>query len=147
MLKFASLVLTPFIKVAYATGSTNHRGWGEKFRWYTLEDGFEVAKSEKKPVMVIVHKQSCKACQHQKSWFSRSTAILNLSQSFVMVNLEQSEVPNDRRFSPDGTYVPRILFFDPEGHLKDIKSMDGDYEYNYRTEQDLIRKMRIAAEQ
>ncbi|KAK0057647.1 thioredoxin domain-containing protein 12 [Biomphalaria pfeifferi] len=134
--------------LTYTSGDDNHRGWGEKIDWYTLGVALQKAKKEHKHMMIVIHRMTCSACWYQKSWFSKSPAILNLSKNFVMVNMEAGRVPNDEQFSPDGHYVPRILFFNPQGRLMPhVKFSYNDlYQYNYPGEGDLIRNMKLVAE-
>ena len=67
---------------------------------------------------VIIHKTSCPACKSLKPKFSSSDEISKLSNNFVMVNANNGEDPSsDPKLSPDGSYVPRILFLNPEGEL------------------------------
>jgi len=67
---------------------------------------------------VIIHKTSCPACKSLKPKFSGSDEIATLSKEFVMVNANNGADPSsDAGFSPDGSYVPRILFLNPAGEL------------------------------
>ena len=45
-----------------------------------------------------------------KPKFGASAEIAALAKSFVMVNVEDDEEPTDSQFSPDGGYIPRILY-------------------------------------
>jgi hypothetical protein len=65
-----------------------------------------------------------------------------------MVNMKKNEIPSqDRaRFQPDGTYVPRILFFTPDGEfMKDIYNRhpkaDDKYKYFYSNTNQIINSM------
>lgn len=111
-------------------------GLGERINWMRLEEGYKVAKSEGKPLMLIIHKSWCGACKgnaffpaklppaanklHQfvsflalKPKFAESDEIFELSKKFVMVNTMDDDEPKagDDRYTPDGGYIPRILFY------------------------------------
>lgn len=56
------------------------RGFGQTYRWVKLEDAFEQARDEGKPIFLIIHKETCPACLALKEKFSRSFRILDLSR-------------------------------------------------------------------
>ncbi|GFR64111.1 thioredoxin domain-containing protein 12-like [Elysia marginata] len=146
MARYMVAVLTPWLKsVAAVSTASLHRGWGDKIEWYTMNDGLQRAAAENKHMMVIVHLMTCPACVRKKTWFSRSQAIADLSQHFVMVNVQPSEVPRYiKDLAPDGHYVPRILFMTPKGRvLRGIRTNHPEYGYVYMDEHQLVHNMKM----
>lgn len=104
------------------------RGWGEDIAWKTLDDGLNEAKKSDKPLMLLIHKTWCGGCKALKSVFSQSQEIADLSKDFVMVNLEDEEEPKDEKYSPDGKYIPRILFLLSSGEvMEDVYNKNGKH--------------------
>ncbi len=63
---------------------------------------------------------------------SVSEKFKELSENFLMVNLEDNEEPTDPKFAPDGNYIPRIYFIDPNGNLRyDLLNQLGNPNYKY----------------
>ncbi|BFY98805.1 hypothetical protein BsWGS_01845 [Bradybaena similaris] len=134
---------------ASLAGPAEARGWGDNISWLTLDAGFKKAKEENLPMMVIIHRMTCGACVYQKKWFSRSKTIQSLSKNLVMVNLEIHEVPKSPEFNPDGFYVPRILFFSPQGKLlTDVNvKYNPQYKFNYPGEIYLTGNMKAVVDE
>ncbi|XP_019582203.1 anterior gradient protein 3 [Rhinolophus sinicus] len=89
------------------------RGWGDDITWVqTYEEGlFHIQKSNK-PLMVIHHLEDCQYCQALKKVFAQNKEIQEMAQNnFIMLNLMHETT--DKNLSPDGQYVPRIMFVDP----------------------------------
>ncbi|KFP92842.1 Anterior gradient protein 2, partial [Haliaeetus albicilla] len=64
-----------------------------------------------KPLMIIHHLDDCPHSQALKKVFAEHKDIQKLAEKFVLLNLVYETT--DKNLSPDGQYVPRILFIDP----------------------------------
>lgn len=75
--------------------------------------------------------------------------IASLSSDFVMVRSKaedaSSEFNTDQRFSPDGSYFPRILFFDSEGRLlEEVVQRSDKYKYFHHSPESIVEAMKTA---
>ncbi|XP_067932466.1 thioredoxin domain-containing protein 12-like [Watersipora subatra] len=108
------------------------RGWGDSIAWMTLDKGLETARTEDKPLMLIIHKSWCGACKALKPRFADSSEIAELSEKFIMVNTLDDEEPKDKKYAPDGGYIPRIFFMNPNGEIiSDVYNESGNAQYKY----------------
>ncbi|XP_006085111.1 anterior gradient protein 3 isoform X2 [Myotis lucifugus] len=91
---------------------TLSRGWGDDITWVqTYEEGlFHIQKSNK-PLMIIHHLDECPHSQALKKVFAENKEIQKLAEQFILLNLVYETT--DKHLSPDGQYVPRIMFIDP----------------------------------
>ncbi|XP_061111157.1 anterior gradient protein 2 homolog [Conger conger] len=92
---------------------TLSRGWGDELMWtQTYEEALYKAKSSNKPLMVIFHLEDCPHSLALKKAVANSKEIQKLADDdFILLNLVYETT--DKHLSPDGQYVPRILFVDP----------------------------------
>ncbi|XP_035698993.1 thioredoxin domain-containing protein 12-like [Branchiostoma floridae] len=125
------------------------RGFGDNFAWKDFQSGLQEAKETKKPLLLLIHKSWCGACKALKPKFAASKQIQDLSKHFVMVNVEDDEEPHGEEYTPDGGYIPRILFMDPEGKVRrDIVNINGNpsYRYYYPDPIQVVDSMKLALE-
>lgn len=122
-------------------------GYGDQIAWRGLEEGFKEAAALGRPMMLVVHAGWCPRCKELKQRFF-DPAIVETSDQLIMVNLDQDETPEALRHGPDGQYIPRILFFDAQGHLDADLSNPGrsKYKYFYTPKDDLGAIMQQALE-
>ncbi|XP_047461167.1 anterior gradient protein 2 homolog [Mugil cephalus] len=117
MLLVLVVVSSTFAKYIPKSGKrvpqTLSRGWGDQLIWaQTYEEGLYWSRSRNKPLMVIFHLPDCPHSQALKKVFSEDNEIQkSLDEEFIVLNLMYETT--DKHLSPDGQYVPRILFVDP----------------------------------
>ncbi|XP_066431807.1 anterior gradient protein 1-like [Eleutherodactylus coqui] len=92
---------------------TLSRGWGDSIQWaQTYEEALAKARDLRKPLMVIHHLEDCPFSQALKKAFATDDLAQKLArEDFVMLNVVHP-VPDENQ-SPDGHYVPRVMFVDP----------------------------------
>ncbi|XP_048507799.1 thioredoxin domain-containing protein 12-like [Athalia rosae] len=137
-IKLLNIKNTYVVNLIFAKNSSGEHaddnGFGKLYKWQTVTNGFVEAKKSRKPIMIIIHKSGCQACINLHKKFANSPKLLDLSQHFVMINVDSSrgdELPDN--FFPDGSYVPRILFMRPDGELlREIVNTDPNREPNYK---------------
>ncbi|XP_029164062.1 thioredoxin domain-containing protein 12-like [Nylanderia fulva] len=148
---FTTLACYIFGTAVVANDDSNY--FGHMYKWKNLRDGFREAKICRKPIFLLIHKPGCPTCEKLKPKFINSIRLLDLSKHFVMVDARKGEIPaqDEARFQPDGTYVPRILFFTPDGEfMEDIYNRhpkaDNKYKYFYNSTSQIIDSMILALE-
>nr|XP_018913481.1 PREDICTED: thioredoxin domain-containing protein 12-like isoform X1 [Bemisia tabaci] len=148
---FSLALVSALITLQDAARESIDGGFGPNIKWYnSLEEGILAAQSDMRPIMVIVHRSWCPACKKLKPELVNSREYFDLSQYFVMVNLDdESDAQDAKRLVPDGGYVPRILFLDWNGELRPEfwnKYGSGKYKYYHSSAQTVTSLMRSALE-
>ncbi|XP_042864539.1 thioredoxin domain-containing protein 12-like [Penaeus japonicus] len=145
---FGSVFLLACLAGLASCDEDRGKGLGEKYDWHTLEEGLKISETTGKPLMLIIHKSWCGACKAFKPKFAASSEILELSENFVMVNTLDDEEPKDEKYTPDGGYIPRILFLDSEGKVHpELYNVNGNpkYKYFYFDDKSVAETMKAAA--
>jgi len=136
-MKFWSL----FIGAVFAADS---HGWNDNIDWVTLDEAKEASKTNGKPTMLVIHKSWCGACKSLKPKFAEDKDIEKLSSKFNMVNALDDDEPKGAEFTPDGGYIPRILFLDTDGNvMKEKINVGGNdkYKYYYPSTAGIVKSM------
>ncbi len=109
-----------FFPLALANaGTANHADVfnGAEINWRDAKSGIYEATKTSKPVIMVMHATWCSACKRYRSVFN-DPGVVAASKDFVMILVEaDKEKELNSAFSPDGTYVPRTMFVDPEGNV------------------------------
>jgi protein-disulfide reductase (glutathione) len=121
-------------------------GWNDDIAWRALDEGLREAKQSGMPLMLVVHTDWCGNCQKLKPTFA-SQRLAQLSEQFVMVHVDQDAHPEVTLYGPDGEYIPRVMFLDPDGNI-DAQLQNPNrrdrFRYFYTPQDDLVASMREA---
>lgn len=130
------------------TATAPSHGFGDAIAWRHLDEGLAEAKSDGRPLMLVVHASWCTQCKALKPAFS-DERLAALSERFVMVNADQDQTPAVLSYAPDGSYIPRVLFIDPTTGNADESLRNPQrsrYHYYYGPQDDLPAMMEKALE-
>jgi thiol-disulfide isomerase/thioredoxin len=116
--------------------------------WHTWDEGLRLAKAQHKPMMVVVYADWCPKCRALAPVFAMKE-VATLARKMIVVRQNHDDDPAwlqpfNQKY---GGYVPRIFFFDDDGHVKeDVKSGHPRYPFFYAAQQpeSLTRSMRQA---
>lgn len=100
-------------EVPVTVPKTLSRGWGDSIEWVqTYEEALAKSRELRKPLMVIHHLEDCPFSQELRKAFAGDAMAQKLAQEdFIMLNVVHPVA--DENQSPDGLYVPRVIFVDP----------------------------------
>jgi thiol:disulfide interchange protein len=101
---------------------------GAEIAWQDVGPGIRESTRTGKPVIMLFHASWCTSCKrYRQVWKDRG--VVAASKDFVMILVDVDKDPDaNGAFSPDGTYVPRTIFYNAEGDvMADIKGKDPEY--------------------
>lgn len=81
--------------------------------WFSFDEGVEAAQASGKPAMAIVQAEWCPRCTEYAALYGQD-AVVESTEDFVMIWLDEDD-PAAARLAPDGGYVPRTVFLQPDG--------------------------------
>lgn len=101
---------------------------GAEIAWREVGPGIREANRSGKPVVMLFHASWCGSCKrYREVW--KDPGVVAAAKSFVMILVDVDADPGaNGAFSPDGTYVPRTIFYTAEGDvMKDMRGKDPEY--------------------
>ena len=135
MMLRALVIAATCLVAARAAGGA--RGFNDNIDWTPAQKCTEKnlaaahAANPNKPHLVLVHKTWCGACKALKGAWKDDASIEALSENFVMTNCEDDEEPDGEKWTPDGGYIPRLMFVGDDGNLLSVTNEKGNPQYKY----------------
>jgi len=132
-----AVLLLAALPLATQAGTANYASaWnGAEINWRDPRSGISEATKTNRPVLMVFHATWCSFCRRFQRVF-KDPAIVAASRDFVMILADvDTEKELNGAFSPDGTYVPRTLFIDPEGNVSN-KLVGPDPQYPHSLDVD-----------
>jgi thiol:disulfide interchange protein len=101
-----------------AAAGKNADSWNPtEIAWRGYDEGLAEAKAQRRPILLVFFTSWCPHCANYSKVFG-DPRVVEAAKQFVMIRLDgdkNGEV--SARFAPDGEYVPRTFFVDPDGKL------------------------------
>ncbi len=113
----------------HATGES----WnGTQIDWVDYDQGLARAKTQHKPVCLVFFATWCPHCKNYSHVFEDPRVVVE-AKKFVMVHIDVDRQPDvARRYSLDGSYIPRTYFISPTGKVaRDIRAPRDRFQYFY----------------
>lgn len=148
---FATLLALASCSTADAPGSASPRALDPaptEIAWEDFETGLSRAQREQKPFVLVFTATWCSQCAIYRTVLA-NPQVVAASQDLVMIRVDITEHPDlNQRYAYDGGYVPRTMFFGPDGtHRAELKANARDsfkYFLNPRDPNELLGLMRRA---
>jgi thioredoxin-like negative regulator of GroEL len=121
---------------------------GQEVAWRDMGTGVKESIETQKTVLIVFHATWCQVCRKFREVF-KDRDIVEASRDLVMILIDVDKDPDiNGAFAPDGGYVPRTVFLDPEGNVRDdLQSSNPKYRYSADVDgpAELLSLMRRAA--
>lgn len=130
------------------TRTADAHGFNDAIAWTPLQQAIADSADTSMPLMLVVHASWCSKCKALAPSFG-NPELQALSEKFIMVNVDQDATPESLQYAPDGTYIPRVLFFDPKTGEVDpelLNPVRNRFKYFYMPKDDLVGTMKKALE-
>jgi protein-disulfide reductase (glutathione) len=101
---------------------------GEQIAWQNVGPGIQESTRTGKTVVMVFHASWCTSCKrYRQVW--KDPGVVAAARDLVMILVDVDTEPTaNGAFSPDGTYVPRTIFYSPEGDvMTDLRGKDPEY--------------------
>ena len=107
-------------------------GWNEsQIHWESYEAGLARARTESRPVVLVVSATWCSHCRTYSHVFE-DARIVDRARRFVMVHIDQDrEGEVAARYALDGQYVPRTYLLAPDGSPMPVTASHPRFHYFY----------------
>lgn len=122
------------LSVVFSGIATSHAaspGWNNgKIKWMSFTKGMKEAQKTGKPMLVVFEAKWCKICkQYRRQFYKKSVVAMSKNLVMVMVNIEKNR-GLQKKYSPDGGYIPRTMAFSPKGYLNEgLTASHPDFKY------------------
>jgi thiol:disulfide interchange protein len=131
-----------------AATSNSKMAWGDKITWHSWESAQALARSDGKPICVVVYAEWCARCKELAPVFA-TPEVASAAAGLVMVHQDQDEPAAwlTEKLGAYGNYVPRVLFLAPDGNVRtDLTSGHPRYPHFYApmVADQLVANMRAA---
>jgi protein-disulfide reductase (glutathione) len=147
---------TPRRERAVATESTEHApaksdpiAWSDAIAWRDWDGALRAAEAEQKSICVVVYADWCARCKELAPEFAKPE-LVSAAAGLIMVRQDQDQRAAwlAQHLGSYGDYVPRVLFLDPHGQVReDLQSGHPRFPYFYAplVTDRLVANMRAAA--
>lgn len=97
----------------------NVEAWNPRaIEWKSFDEGLALAKAGNKHACLVLFTTWCPHCKNYSHVFS-DPRLVERAKDFVMIRVDaDASTEISRRYSPDGTYVPRTFILDSDGNIE-----------------------------